>query len=100
MVKITRGDGLLDRAQAARLCGVTPDAITNWAGRGYIVVIDGKRERRRLPVTYEDRKPLYDPVELAKAEHATRKRGIHARTGRRPAPRDMPLAALSNARKW
>ena len=34
-MRITRGDGLIDRDQAAELCGVTPDAVTIWATRGY-----------------------------------------------------------------
>lgn len=77
---ITRGDGLIDRDQAAELSGVTPDAVTVWATRGYMVTIvkDGEkvRERRYLPVAKrEGRKPLYDPVEVQKAEFATRKRG-------------------------
>ena len=33
--RITRGDGLIDRDQAAELAGVTPDAVTTWATRGY-----------------------------------------------------------------
>ena len=80
-VRITRDDGLIDRDQAAQLCGVTPDAVTVWATRGYIATIpkpDGTRERarRRLPVAKrEGRRPLYDPVEVAKAEYATRRRG-------------------------
>src|SRR5579875_376345 len=79
-VRITRWDGLIDRDQAAELCGVTPDAVTLWATRGYMVTItrDGQptRERRYLPVAKrEGRRPLYDPVEVQKAEHATRRRG-------------------------
>jgi hypothetical protein len=73
-VRITRGDGLIDRDQAAELCGVTPDAVTMWATRGY-KSRDGK-ERYWLPVALrEGRKPLYDPVEVQKAEYHTRKRG-------------------------
>lgn len=100
MVQVTRGDGLLDRDQAAGLCGVTPDAVTAWATRGYWVKTGpgrSDREHRVLPVAKrEGRKPLYDRVELAKAEHATRRRGMHARTGRRET---LPLAVLSNGRK-
>lgn len=85
---ITRGDGLIDRYQAAELSGVTPDAVTLWATRGYVAVVDGERVRRFLPVAKrEGRKPLYDPVEVAKAEYATRKRG------RRDIPRAFPVAA-------
>ena len=73
---ITRGDGLIDRDQAAELSGVTPDAVTVWATRGYMITVNGRRERRWLPVVKrEGRKPLYDPVDVQKAEHATRRRG-------------------------
>lgn len=86
---ITRADGLIDRDQASELSGVTPDAVTIWATRGYIVKLpDGTKERRFLPVALrEGRTPLYDPVEVAKAEKATRKRG------RRAAPRPLLAAA-------
>ena len=82
-MRITRGDGLIDRDQAAELCGVSPDAITIWATRGYWVtlVIDGvkRRERRKLPVAKrEGRKPLYNLIEVQRAEFATRKRGRRA----------------------
>jgi hypothetical protein len=89
---ITRADGLIDRDQAAELCGVSPDAVTLWATRGYIASLpDGGKERRFLPVALrEGRSPLYDPVEVAKAERATRKRG------RRPPPRPL-LAPASPA---
>jgi DNA-binding transcriptional MerR regulator len=72
-VRITRGDGLIDRSQAAELCGVEPDTVTLWATRGYLSR-DGS-ERRRLPVAKrENGHPLYDPVEVQKAEYATAKR--------------------------
>ena len=75
-MRITRGDGLIDRDQAAELSGVTPDAVTVWATRGYMVTVRGEKVRRFLPVAVrEGRKPLYDPVEVQKAEYATRKRG-------------------------
>lgn len=67
-----RPDGLVFREQAAQLCGVTPQAITNWAGPGYIA-LDGSRARLRV-VKRESGRPLYDPVDLAKAELATRAR--------------------------
>jgi len=88
-MRITRADGLIDRDQASELCGVTPDAVTIWATRGYVVRHpDGTKERRFLPVAKrEGRTPFYDPVEVAKAERATRKRG------RRSAPR--PLLAVA-----
>jgi hypothetical protein len=75
-VLITRDDGLIDRDQAAALAGVTPDAVTMWATRGYVATLGGEKVRMHLPVARrEGRKPLYDPVEVQKAEYATRKRG-------------------------
>jgi hypothetical protein len=79
-LRITRDDGLIDRGQAAELCGVSPDAVTIWATRGYMATIiengEKTKVRRYLPVARrEGRKPLYDVVEVAKAEHATRRRG-------------------------
>jgi hypothetical protein len=65
---VPRPDGLITRDQAAELCGVTPEAITNWSRAGY----GPKHDRRRLPVARREHgRPLYDPVEVAKAEHAT-----------------------------
>ena len=85
---ITRGDGLIDRDQAAELCGVTPDAVTIWATRGYVTTVAGQKVRRFLPVAKrEGRKPLYSPVEVQKAEIATRRRG------RREVRRAFPAAA-------
>ena len=85
-MRITRGDGLIDRDQAAELSGVTPDAVTLWATRGY-VTRDGS-QRMFLPVAArEGRRPLYDPVDVQKAEWHTRVRG------RRAGPRDMQRAA-------
>jgi hypothetical protein len=72
-VRITRGDGLIDRSQAAELCGVDPDTVSVWATRGYMSR-DGS-ERHWLPVAKrENNHPLYDPVEVQKAEWATRER--------------------------
>jgi hypothetical protein len=71
---ITRDDGLIDRDQAAALARVTPDAVTIWATRGYWT--RDKSAHCVLPVAKrEGRKPLYDPVEVQKAEWHTRKRG-------------------------
>jgi hypothetical protein len=66
---ITRGDGLITVEQAADLCGVKPVTVRNWANRGY-----GPRESRRwLPVAKrENGLLLLDPVEVAKADHATK----------------------------
>jgi hypothetical protein len=91
-MRITRGDGLIDRDQAAELAGVGPNAVTLWATRGYVVTIvaGGEKISRRhwLPVALrEGRKPLYDPVEVQKAEYATRKRG------RRDMPPPLSAAA-------
>ena len=73
-MRITRGDGLIDRDQAAGLCGVTPDAVTIWATRGYWT--RDRSAHQRLPVAKrEGRKPLYDLVEVQKAEYHTRRRG-------------------------
>lgn len=69
-----RADGLITREQAAALCGVTPEAITNWT-RGY----GPKDDRRQLPVKRREHgRPLFDPVEVQKAEYATRKRARRA----------------------
>lgn len=85
-MRITRGDGLIDRDQAAELCGVSPDAVTAWTVRGY-KTRDGK-QRLWLPVEKrEGRKPFYDPIEVQKAEWHTRKRG------RRDIPQAFPQAA-------
>jgi hypothetical protein len=41
-----------------------------------MVMVRGEKTRVYLPVAKrEGRKPLYDPVEVQKAEYATRKRG-------------------------
>jgi hypothetical protein len=73
LVRITRGDGYIDRDQAAELCGVGRNVITQWSTRGYLSR-DGS-ERCKLPVALrENGHPLYDPVEVQKAEWATRER--------------------------
>lgn len=83
---ITRGDGLVDRDQAAELAGVGPNAVTLWATRGY-KSRDGKT-RYWLPVAKrEGRTPLYDVVDVQKAEWHTRVRG------RRATPRDLQQVA-------
>ena len=81
-MRITRGDGLIDRDQAAALAGVTPDAVTAWSKRGY-KTRDGS-QRLFLPVAKrEGRHPLYSVIEVQKAEWHTRRRGR----------RDFPAAA-------
>lgn len=68
-MRITRWDGLITVEQAAELCGVKPVTVRNWANRGY----GPKETRRRLPVAKrENGLILLDPVEVAKADHATR----------------------------
>lgn len=57
-----RIDGLITRDMAAQLCGVSPDAITMWVRRGQITVV------RR-----EGRHPLFNLVEVAKANQLLRK---------------------------
>ncbi len=85
-LRITRGDGLIDRDQAAELAGVTPDAVTTWAIRGYW--LRDKSAHCKLPVAKrEGRKPLYDPIEVQKAEWHTRRRG------RRDIPQPFSAAA-------
>lgn len=66
-----RQDGLITRDMAAQLCGVTPDAITAWVRRGRISIV--RRERRH---------PLFNLVDVAKADAVVRRRA------RRP---EMPL---------
>ena len=67
-MRITRWDGLITVEQAAELCGVKPVTVRNWANRGY----GPKNARRKLPVKRENGRLLVDPVELAKADHATK----------------------------
>lgn len=69
---VPRPDGLVTTEQAAILCAVRPVTIRQWASRGYLTAAG---ERRKLPVARrEGRALLLDPVEVAKAEHATRER--------------------------
>ena len=68
-MRITRWDGLIDVEQAAELCGVKPVTVRAWTQRGY----GPKDARRKLPVAKrEGRIILLDPVEVAKADHATK----------------------------
>lgn len=71
-----RPDGLITVSQAAQLCGVKPVSVRNWTTRGYLTRTG---ETRKLPVARrEGRTLLLDPVEVAKAEHATRERARRA----------------------
>ena len=63
--------GYITTEQAAALCGVEPVTVRNWILRGYTGP-DGVR--RKLPAHRYKRRLLLDPVEVAKAEHATAKR--------------------------
>lgn len=57
-------NALLTATQAAGYAGVTPQAIVNWRRRGHLKAA-GRDDSGR---------PLYRLLDLAKAEHATRKR--------------------------
>jgi ribose 1,5-bisphosphokinase PhnN len=79
VLTITRDDGLITRDTAAELCGVDPVTISQWVSRGYVVVVNGVKSRRHLPVAKrEGRTLLLDPVEVAKADHATKYRARRA----------------------
>ena len=68
-MRITRWDGLITRDMAAELCGVSPDTISQWISRGY----GPKKARYKLPVAKrEGRTILLDPIEVARADHATK----------------------------
>lgn len=70
-MRITRWDGLIDVEQAAELCGVKPVTIRAWTQRGY----GPKDSRCKLPVAKrENGQILLNPVEVAKADHATKER--------------------------
>jgi phage antirepressor YoqD-like protein len=73
-LRITRDDGLIDVEQAATLCGVKEVTIRNWINRGYGPK-DEDGNRRRLPVGKRENGLIYlNPVEVAKADHATAER--------------------------
>ena len=63
--------GFITTEQAAELCGVKPVTVRNWILRGY-TGLDG--QRHHLPAHRFKRRLLLDPVEVAKAEHATAER--------------------------
>lgn len=69
-MKITRADGCITRAEAARLCGVDPDTISQWISRGY-TLRDGSGRARLQVAKRENGRVLLDPVEVAKAEYHT-----------------------------
>lgn len=73
MPGITPGPGgMITTDQAAELCGVEPVTVRNWINRGWRAE-DGST--RKLPVAWRHKgRIMLDPLEVAKAEHATRKR--------------------------
>jgi hypothetical protein len=75
--------GLITTEQAAALCGVQPCTIRKWISRGYSLP---SGEKRKLPVVARcGRGALFDPVEVAKAEYATRERARRLPAAYRPA---------------
>lgn len=67
-----RPDGLITVAQAALLVGVSEITIRSWTRTGWV---GPDKQRRKLPVARRDGwLILLDPVEVAKADEATRKR--------------------------
>ena len=63
--------GLITTDQAALLCGVSPVTVRGWINRGWHV--DG--EVRKLPVAWRYKgRIMLDPVEVAKADHATKEK--------------------------
>ena len=55
---------LLTATQASHYAGVTPEAIMMWRRRGHLTPASHDRSGR----------PLYRLIDIAKAEHATRKK--------------------------
>ena len=53
----------LTTSQAAAYAGVTTAAVTNWRRRGHL-----------RPVGHQHGRPIYILLDVAKAEHATRRR--------------------------
>jgi DNA-binding transcriptional MerR regulator len=69
---ITRGDGLVTTAQAARLAQRSPVTIRTWVRLGHLSP-SGLDERGHL---------LYDPDEVAGVEKERRDNGLKASKGR------------------
>lgn len=64
--------GRITAIQAAELAGVRPDVIRQWASRGYV---DPKtKQRHRLTRHDTCRGTRYQPIEVLRAEAATRER--------------------------
>ena len=76
-MRITRADGYVTRAEAALLAGVSTAVVSNWVSRGYWCdVLDSQVY---LPVAKREGRAVYfDPIEVAKAEYATRRRARRA----------------------
>ena len=77
-MRITRADGLISVQQAAALCGVEPVTVRNWVLRGYWLRAHTRTcgrdcgHRACLQVAKREAGQIWlDPVEVAKAEHAT-----------------------------
>jgi len=66
-------ESVLTTKQAAALAGVRPSAITNWRERGYRGP-DGTWQHLRNIGTKE--RPRYLAVDVARAEHATRRPNV------------------------
>lgn len=61
---VLRADGLVTRTQAGQLCGVTPEAITNWV-----------RQQRLRVAKRDGSRPLFNLLEVARADVSTRGHG-------------------------
>ena len=77
-MRITRADGLISVKQAAVLCGVEEVTVRNWIGRGYWLPAHSRKcgrdcgHRAKLQVAKREAGMIWlDPIEVAKAEHAT-----------------------------
>jgi helix-turn-helix protein len=79
---ITRADGLVTTAQAARMVRRSPATIRKWVQRGHLEVA-GLDERHNS---------LFDPVEVTAAERLVRENGLRA-SGVDPRPAAPALAA-------
>ncbi len=62
---------LLTTEQAARLCRVKPGTIRQWVYRGHL---DYARDADGEPLTNAEGVRLFDQMDVARAEHATRGR--------------------------
>ncbi len=88
-MKITRADGLITVAEAAQLAGVDERTVRNWIYRGYYSDVLGCRCKLTV-AKREGWLILLDPVDVARAEHATAKRARRTSAA-------LPLAATRAA---